>query len=285
MFEPQQAPSQSSGRAMPAMPDLSDDEFARIARRVLKTTGIVLKDHKRVLVKSRISKRLKELGMDQFATYLDYLDTPDGEAETIAFCNAITTNLTSFFREEHHFEHMCQQLQQMDLKPDSRLRIWSAGCSTGNEPYSIAMSLMSCSCAAKVANKKILATDIDTAVLDTAAKGIYRENTRESVPEKYRHFLVEAGDEKHVRVAEPLRDLVAFRRLNLFDEWPFRGQFDFIFCRNVMIYFSKENKEQLIDNFANYLRPGGVLYVGHSETLMRSHPKLVAESRTAFRRV
>lgn len=266
-------------------PQLSNSEFERIAERVHATTGIVLQDHKRVLVRSRISKRLRELGLNSFDAYLNYLETPEGENETIAFCNAITTNLTSFFREMHHFEHMRDNLEHMPLKENSRLRIWSAGCSSGEEPYSIAMTLLSCPAAMRVKDTKILATDIDTRVLEKGRGATYRSKTAEDIPPVYRRFLTPDETENHVTVAQEAQDMIAFKRLNLFSKWPLTGRFDFIFCRNVMIYFSAENKSQLVENFVQYLKPNGFLYLGHSESIMQAHPNLVPEGRTTFRRV
>jgi chemotaxis protein methyltransferase CheR len=266
---------------------MSDDEFRRIADRVLRTAGIVLKDHKRQMVYTRLARRLRALGLSSFAAYLELLDSPAGAAELQDFTNAVTTNLTSFFREAHHFDHLRDAVVAPRLAEGRRrLRIWSAGCSTGEEPYSIALALLGKGGPASRggADLRILATDLDTNVLAQAEAGLYRADRAEDVPAALRAGALIRRPPDRVEVAPGLRAAVAFRRLNLLEDWPFRGPFDAIFCRNVLIYFDAETKARLVRRFAEHLDAEGALYLGHSESLLGEHPLLRSEGRTIYRR-
>ena len=261
---------------------MSPDEFVRVADRVFRMTGIVLKDHKRQMVQTRLSRRLRALELGSFADYVALLDGPAGAREAQDFVNAVTTNLTAFFREAHHFEHLRAQVLEPALRAGTaRLRIWSAGCSTGEEPYSIAMTAQACGALGR--NFRILATDLDTAVLARAQAGRYRADRLADVPAAHRGAF-RAAAEGTCEVAAPLRAAVAFRQLNLLHDWPFRGPFDAIFCRNVLIYFDAETKAALVRRFAELLPPDGALYLGHSESLLGEHPLLISEGRTIYRR-
>jgi len=264
--------------------DLSKKDFARIVARVHATTGIVLKEHKEVMVRSRISRRLRDLGYSDFSSYLDYLEGPEGNTETINFCNAITTNLTSFFREGHHFEHLKNELENSSNIDKNRLRIWSAGCSTGEEPYSIAMTMLSVQRASMIEDKKILATDLDTNVLKKGQAACYEISKLKSIPAHFQNEFIHNKGPDEFKIAPRASRLISFNRLNLLGNWPFKGPFDFIFCRNVLIYFDAETKAALIDKYANMLKVGGVLYLGHSETILEEHSILKGEGKTTYRR-
>ena len=263
-----------------AGPVLSNAEFSRIAQKVKHNTGIVLKDHKSVMVQARISRRLRELGYPDFASYIDFLDGPHGHSELTNFCNAITINLTSFFREPHHFEHFEAELRHLRAQKKSELRIWSAGCSTGEEPHCISLVANNVS----DANIKILATDLDTDVLAKGRGGVYTLDKQDGIPSKYRQFLETPDLEGHFTFTDSVRDVITFNRLNLLEKWPFQNKFDVIFCRNVLIYFDTRTKMHLVDRFADALRLGGVLYLGHSETILEEHARLASEGRTTYRK-
>ncbi len=264
-------------------PVLSDDDFQRIANKVRNVTGIILKDHKKIMVQARISRRLRDLKIDQFSDYMNFLESDANDNELTKFCNAITTNLTSFFREPHHFEHLQSELEKLNRASPPRLRIWSAGCSTGEEPHCIA--LLTNQYARNVPDKKILATDLDTNVLQIARKGVYKADKADSIPSTFSGKTVSADDGTVFSFVEDVQNLITFRRLNILESWPFNGPFDFIFCRNVLIYFNASTKTELIDRFANMLTPNGVLYLGHSETILDDHPLLNSEGRTTYRKL
>lgn len=274
-------------RAQPPEFAMSDDEFRRIADRVFRHCGIVLKEHKRQMVYTRLARRLRALGLGSFAAYLDLLDSPGAAAELQDFANAVTTNLTSFFREEHHFEHLrTRVLAPRVAAGATRLRIWSAGCSSGEEPYSIAIAALGKGgpAAGRTADLRILATDLDTNVLARAQAGLYKTDRLDGVPPALRTGAFVPREADMVEVAPALRAAISFRRLNLLHDWPFRGPFDAIFCRNVLIYFDAETKASLVSRFAALLAEDGVLYLGHSESLLGEHPLLVSEGRTVYRR-
>ena len=264
---------------------MTDEDLRRVAERGRALLGIDLNESKRQMVYARLSRRLRALGKASFAEYLDMLETPEGATEAEHFANALTTNLTAFFREAHHFEHFERELQKPVADMARRLRIWSAGCSTGEEPWSIAMVLHANAEILSGRDRRVLATDVDTEVLRAAMRGEYWTDRLKPVPPRFRTpaFLAPAGEVS--AVAAGLRGLVVFRALNLIAPWPFKGRFDVIFCRNVLIYFSPELRARTIDRFADLLQPGGVLYLGHSESILGSHPKLVAEGHTIYRRL
>lgn len=252
---------------------LSDREFARVKARVLAAAGISLSDAKRTLVISRLSKLLRLLRIPSFDAYLDFLDRGATDVDRQDFVNALTTNLTRFFREDHHFIHLRTHVGDLATRPSRlsadgrpRLRIWSAGCSTGQEPYTIALALLDAHPWLLDWDFRVLATDIDTSVLVKARDGVYPESELSGLtPERARLFERVAGG---IRVPEAARRVVAFKPLNLVDpNWPMRGPFDAIFCRNVTIYFDKPTQGGLFNRLGRLLTPGGFLYVGHSESL------------------
>jgi chemotaxis protein methyltransferase CheR len=267
----------------------SDDDFRALIKLAYEHAGIALSDSKRNLVYSRLSRRLRTLKMGSFREYREFLLSEASEIEN--FINSISTNHTKFFREDHHFEHLRSRValpyaQATGTAAKASLRVWSAGCSSGEEPYTIAVVLKRELRSFINRDVKILATDIDTDVLNRAARGEFAPNTIDDVPKPYLSFFKHAtvdGKDKVV-VDDDVRSIIAFRRLNLMHPWPFRGLFDAIFCRNVMIYFDGPTKANLIERFANQIKPGGWLYIGHSESLTGTHPQLRPVGRTIYRR-
>jgi chemotaxis protein methyltransferase CheR len=252
---------------------LSDREFSRVQQRVYKVAGISLSDAKRTLVVSRLSKIVKALGLDSFDAYIDQLERQQNDKNNQDFINALTTNLTRFWREDHHFDHLVPYVQGLmngrpRTGPDGRprLRIWSAGCSTGQEPYTIALTLLSALPELRRWDFKILATDIDTNVLAKAAQGVYPEADLAGLSSQ-RMALFEKSGGGMVRIPISARNLIAFKPLNLITPWPVKGPFDAIFCRNVAIYFDKPTQSDVFSRFGKVLAPEAFLYIGHSENL------------------
>ena len=247
---------------------LSEREFSRIKARVYKVAGISLSDAKRTLVVSRLSKIVRALELPSFDDYVDYLEKGASASDGQDFVNALTTNLTRFYREDHHFDHLRTYVGAlMSERPrGQRLRIWSAGCSTGQEPYTIGMDLLNAFPELKRWDFKILATDIDTAVIAKAARGIYPENELSGLSSERARPFQKLGDGT-VQVPQAARELVSFKPLNLIAEWPMKGPFDAIFCRNVAIYFDKPTQGAVFGRFGKLLAPEGFLYIGHSENL------------------
>ena len=251
---------------------LGDSEFNRIADSIKAEAGICLPETKRTLVHSRVSKRLRAVGMTSFREYCDFLDTPQGKAERLELLSALTTNVTRFFREPHHFEI----LKSVVLPPlvekarkGGRVRIWSAGCSSGEEPYSIALTLLSLLPDAGSLNVKILATDIDRHILHQGHQGLYDADDIEMIPLEMRRSAFTAapdGDTSKYMVSPPVKQLIAFKQLNLISPaWPVKGPFDIIFCRNTTIYFDAPTQHQVWNGFERVLAPSGYLLIGHSE--------------------
>ncbi|MEQ9634995.1 MAG: protein-glutamate O-methyltransferase CheR [Devosia marina] len=246
---------------------LSEREFARIKARVYSVAGISLSDAKRTLVVSRLSKILRALQLPSFDAYVDYLERGGSAKDGQDFVNALTTNLTRFYREDHHFDHLRDHVKALlaERPRGTRLRIWSAGCSTGQEPYTIGMDLLAAFPELKRWDFKILATDIDTAVLAKAAGGVYPETELNGLSaERARPFERTTGS---IRIPANVRELVSFKPLNLIGPWPMKGPFDAIFCRNVAIYFDKPTQGEMFGRFSKMLAPEGFLYIGHSENL------------------
>lgn len=259
-----------------------DRDFRRIVELVRDTTGIALSDRKRDLVYSRLSRRIRKLGLEDFETYCGLLDGKSGEAECIELVNAITTNMTSFFREAHHFEILQNEVLPNLLK-QPRVRIWSAGCSSGEEPYSIAMVLRDALERTPCPDAKILATDIDTQVIEKARNGLYREDLLDPVPLNLRRKY--ASGRETCEMSDEVRSLISFKQLNLLSTWPMKGPFDVIFCRNVVIYFEKPTQRILFEKFASLMRPGGWLVIGHSESLLGISDAFRHVGRTCYQRL
>lgn len=254
--------------------EMSHKDFAAIAGRIHKDTGIVITPAKRSMLISRLSRRLRQLGMQDFSTYAKLLDSTEGEAERSALISVITTNVTGFFREPHHFEALAALAPALIERARSggRVRMWSAGCSTGQEAYSMAATIQDLAPDIGRYDLRILATDIDPSVIECARSGVYeRRLFTEKPPEVLRRFLCDGPVAGQVAIADALRPLIRFEVLNLLETWPFQGNFDVIFCRNVVIYFDSETRHSLWKRFAGRLPVGGVLFVGHSE---RMDPRL-----------
>ena len=245
----------------------------------------MLAENKRRMVSARLNRRLRALGLESFEAYLDLLDGPDGADEAEEFANAVTTNLTAFFRERHHFDHLRDQVLAPRLRAGrTAFRIWSAGCSSGEEPYSILLAARAAGALPPRGDLRLAASDIDTRMLARARAGRYREDQVADLPPELRAGALLRDGETGVRVSDALRAAVDFRRVNLHERWPFSGPFDAIFCRNVLIYFDADAKAALIQRFVDALREDGALYLGHSESLLGGHPELISEGRTIYRR-
>ncbi len=265
-----------------------EQEFRFLADLLHQKTGIVLNSSKMNMVYTRLARRLRELRFSSFAEYCDLIKGPDGEAEMGTLINALTTNLTRFFREPHHFDHVRSQVLA-DFKAragsrSGRLRIWSAGCSSGEEPYTLAMLLADELPAALRTDAKILATDLDTNMVATGKRGIYAASAFEDMPRQTRDAHFEAHGAGQLAARQHLRDLITFKQLNLMEHWPLKGPFDAIFCRNVMIYFDNPTKAELVRRFHDLLAPGGFLYIGHSESLIDNKTSLTIAGRTIYRK-
>jgi len=258
-------------------PDLSDAQFGRICRLLFDQCGISLRPGKEALVRSRLGRRLNRLGLDSFDRYMELVESGESGDELRAMVDALTTNKTSFFREAEHFHYLMTHLLPRLCADDRPLRFWSAGCSTGEEPYTLAIVLREAIPQWEQHDCRILATDISDRVLEEARRGVYAPDRLENVPAEYltRYFHGAAGGKAPAyEVREKLRSVVRFARLNLMDPWPMKGPFDAIFCRNVMIYFELATRQELVRRFARLLAPGGHLFVGHSESLTQSFPEI-----------
>lgn len=265
----------------------TDTHFNQLRALVSKYAGISLNETKRQLVYGRLARRIRALGLNGFDAYCDLVGAADS-VEIEEFINAITTNLTSFFRENHHFEFLAQTVVPELLKTNAasrRIRVWSAGCSTGEEPYSIAMTLLEALGGKNGWDVKILATDIDSSVVATASAGVYPANRQQGVGDSRlkRWFTPSAGPGGAMRVKDEVRDLIRFAPLNLMGEWPFKGPFDVIFCRNVVIYFDKATQGRLFGRYADVLARHGYLFIGHSETMFGSCDRFELYGRTIYR--
>ena len=257
--------------------DINDDEFDAFRQLIYRETGISLNNGKRALVCSRLSKRLRALQLDTFLDYYAYLLRNDTDGvELQQMINCITTNKTEFFREPHHFDFL-----RTTIFPEAqarathggtrRLRVWSAGCSMGHEPYSLAITLLEAMGAARGWDIRILASDIDTNVLDIASRGVYDLDELQSIPEdlKRKYFLRGTGRWEGTALIRPaVQRLITFRRINLTeDAWPIQTQFDLILCRNVIIYFNQATQQRLFEHFRQHLKTGSHLMLGHSENM------------------
>ncbi len=256
-------------------------DFDRIRILIYRQAGIALTESKQEMVYSRLARRLRAKGLNSFEKYLDQLESEHSGVEWEAFTNALTTNLTSFFREAHHFPLLAEHL--LDMK--TPLSIWCSASSTGEEPYSIAMTV--CEAFGTLAPPvSIVATDIDTNVLETAANGVYPiDRIDKMAPERIKQFFQRGKGERTglVRVRPELRKLVTFKPLNLLaSNWPVSGPFDVIFCRNVMIYFDKPTQSRILERFVPLLKPEGLLFAGHSENFMYASDAFKLRGKTVY---
>ena len=271
---------------------ICDGDFDLIREIARSHAGIVIADFKRNMVFRRVSKRLRDLRLKTVGEYCAILTGPHGDQEIEPLINALTTNKTDFFREAHHFDHMekiaLPKLRaQTKVSGQRRLRIWSAGCSSGEEPYSIAMTLADSIRDLNHWNARILATDIDTETLNKGAAGIYNIRDSKNIPAAMRSKYVRTmpADKTRCSMSHLLRSLVTFKSLNLLDPWPMKGPFDIVFCRNVVIYFSKDTQRDLFDRFADLIRIDGFLYIGHSESLYEVSNRFKIVGQSIYQRV
>ncbi len=264
---------------------LTADEFTQITDMVYHACGIVLGEHKKEMVYSRLARRIRALKLKSFSQYLAYLETHK-EQEFSHFINSITTNLTSFFREPYHFDSLKNDIIPELLKTNSksrRVRVWSAGCSTGEEPYSIAMTLHS-----RFPSNwdvKILATDLDSNVLEKASAGEYSASSVTGIDDELiKRWFLRSKNQETFKIKPELRKMISFKRLNLLQQWPMNGLFDVIFCRNVVIYFDKQTKETLFERYADMLHSHGHLFLGHSESMSKHQTCFTALGQTMYRK-
>ncbi|MBF0372861.1 MAG: protein-glutamate O-methyltransferase [Alphaproteobacteria bacterium] len=267
---------------------LADTEFRGLRDLIRKHTGIALHDTKRALVQARLGKRLRQLGIEGFPAYVAFLAGPDGPGEIRQVINAITTNLTRFYREPHHFEHLQHQALPYLLRERAaakRLRLWSAGCSSGEEPYTLAMTVLAGVPDLAQWDARVLATDIDTEMVRTCKEGVYAAEQAEPLPaEWHRRHLSPTDRPDRLTVADAVRRLVTCKPLNLLDPWPMKGPFDIVFCRNVVIYFDHDTQVELFARIAAMMADDAWLYVGHSESLFRVAPQFKLVGRTIYRK-
>ena len=261
--------------------EFSPHDFDRVRALIHKKAGIALAESKQEMVYSRLARRLRAIGTNSFKQYLDDLESGRDAQEWEAFTNALTTNLTSFFRESHHFPILAEHARKMK----EPLEIWCSAASTGEEPYSIAMTM----CEAfnsMTPPVRIIATDIDTNVLATGADGVYGLDRLDKLaPERAKRFFMrgKGAQEGLARVRPELRQLITFKQLNLLgDEWPVRGPFDVIFCRNVMIYFDKPTQGKILSRFAPLMKQDGLLFAGHSENFLYVSDAFKLRGKTVY---
>jgi chemotaxis protein methyltransferase CheR len=261
--------------------EFTTQDFDRVRTLIYKRAGIALADSKQEMVYSRLARRLRATGMVSFAKYLDGLEAGRNSDEWEAFTNALTTNLTSFFRESHHFPILADHIRNSK----DAVSIWCSASSTGEEPYSLAMTLCE-TFGTLTPPGHIIATDIDTNVLTTAEKGVYPlDRLNKMSPERAKKFFLRGkGDQEGlVRVRPELRQLISFKQLNLLsDSWPVSGQFDVIFCRNVMIYFDKPTQSKILSRFVPLLKPNGLLFAGHSENFLYVSDSFKLRGKTVY---
>jgi chemotaxis protein methyltransferase CheR len=275
---------------------VSAEEFKKIQKILLDAAGISLRDNRSTMVQNRIYKRTKTLGMPDCATYVSYLET-DLDKELGNLINALTTNVTHFFREGHHFEHLEKEAFEILKSGTGRIRIWSAACSIGAEPYSAAIALTQAKQKASKegADIKILATDVDTLALRHAREGVYKADMLKNIPKdiklsafsKVRQSSENKGlSEEHYKASDSLRKMISFNFHN-FNEptWPMKGPFDFIFCRNALIYFERPKQIEFVNKMAALLRPGGFFYLGHSETVLGERPDFKNFGKTTYQKI
>jgi chemotaxis protein methyltransferase CheR len=271
----------------------TDSDYYRLSKLAHKHAGINFMEAKRELVYGRLQKRVRLHKMKSFKQYCDYLEADDSSDEMKHFINAITTNVTSFFRECHHFEFLQNTILPEILHENKNavkhtLRVWSAGCSSGKEPYSIAMVLRESIPDIDSWDARILATDLDSEILSVAKQGVYPVDQLDGVsPERRKRWFKrgQGANANTVRVDAAVRDLVHFKQLNLINHWPIKGLFDCVFYRNVAIYFSRESQIQIVDRIANHIKSDGYLIVGHSESLFGVSKRFESIGHTIYRKI
>jgi chemotaxis protein methyltransferase CheR len=266
---------------------LTPADFERVRQLIYQRAGISLHTGKQAMVYSRLSRRLRDTGRNSFAEYLQWLERasgPEADSEWQEFVNCLTTNLTAFFREEHHFHALVEDLRARAARP---IRIWCNAASTGEEPYSLAMTVVET--LGVSAQVKLVCSDIDTKVLATAQRGVYSAEARGLNPERLRrHFMRGKGaNSGHIRIKPELARLIEFRSFNLMSpSWASLGEaFDLVFCRNVMIYFDAPTQRRVLEHMHAAMKPGGLLYVGHSENFTESRDLFRLRGKTIYERV
>lgn len=261
--------------------EFTDQDFSRVRSMILKVAGIALASGKQSMVYSRLARRVRACGMLKFCDYLDALERHTAGAEWEHFINALTTNLTSFYREAHHFEALKTQL--LSLPTGRRIELWCSASSTGEEPYTMAITAME-AFKSMTPPVRILASDIDTKVLEHATKGMYQAEQLDKIPpEVLRKYFVAGTGDGEFSVRPEVKALVSFRRINLMDaSWGIRPGFDAIFCRNVMIYFEKDVQFKILKGFAPLLNRGGLLYAGHSENFSMASDYFSLQGKTVY---
>lgn len=266
----------------------NDNEFHKFCELIYKHTGITMDANKRDLVYSRITRRIRDLQLNSFTDYRSIVEAGEDANELEEFVNVVTTNLTSFFRQDYHFEYLTKIIQGYVVEGKNRIRIWSSAASTGEEPYSIAYTVARAIPDLSRVDVKILATDIDSDVLETAAQGVYSLDKIQNVPA---HFLQNAfhkgvgAHEGEVKIKSEYQDLISFRRLNLMHDWPMHGPFDIIFCRNVIIYFNKAVQKELFSRYAMLQKAGDYMMIGHSENLFKVSDEYKLLEKAIYKRV
>lgn len=266
-----------------ATPDfiLTDTDCVRVCLLIYQRAGISLNAQKRQMIYSRLSRRLRELGMRKFSDYLRFLEADPRSHEWELFTNALTTNLTAFFREPHHFPLLADHIRQSQ-QPVS---VWCSAASTGEEPYSIAMTLIE-TLGSRASACSVMATDIDTQVLTKAVDGVFTlEQASKLSPERLKRFFLRGTGTQagKVRIRPEVAAMVTFSQLNLLDPaWQLKGLFDAIFCRNVMIYFDKPTQEKLLQRFASQMKPQALLFAGHSESFTFAQQALRLRGQTVY---
>ena len=268
----------------------SKKDFSFLAKLVFGHTGIVLKDQKFEMVYARLARRIRKLQLKDFKEYVALLKGDDADTELSYLVDAITTNLTKFFRESHQlkdFAHTILSEAEANVKKggEKKLRIWSAACSSGQEPYSIAMIIASYLKNYQDWDILILATDIDRNMLEKGNEGVYSVEEIGNLPDKFVKKFIHEQDDGKCEIDQDIKKIVRFKHLNLLHDWPFKNDFDAIFCRNVIIYFDNETKEMLVDKFVQRIKPDGMLYLGHSEALVNDRDELTPQGRASFRKV
>ena len=263
----------------------SNRDFSRVQTLIYKHAGISLHDGKHAMVYSRLSRRLRETGHESSASYLDWLESINDGPEWQEFVNALTTNLTAFFREQHHFEILSQHLRSH--KPGGNgWKVWCSAASTGEEPYSILMTAVESLGAST--SFQLTASDIDSRVLETASRGVYRAESVKGVStERLHRFFLRGrlGNSGMVRIKPELRQMVDFINVNLIaGDWPFRETFDVVFCRNVMIYFDAPTQRRVLERIHQVLKPGGLLFVGHAENFSDARDLFALKGKTVYER-
>jgi len=262
------------------------EDFRRIVKIIYKVSGISLSARKEDMVYSRLARRLRANSINRFSEYLNFVSKDNDEQK--AFVNALTTNLTHFFREEHHFDYLSDvYFPELFAKSSKRIRFWSAGCSTGEEPYTLSMIWEHLTNKPSDIDFKILATDLDSNVIDSGKTGIYSVDKLVPVADEYlKWFKRTKGCTVNQKQVDPkLKEPIAFKQLNLMQDWPIKGPFQLIICRNVLIYFDKPTQKKLIKRYYDLLEPGGCLILGHSESLGDNRNLFEAKGKTIFRKL